>query len=85
MGVPIVASDIRGCREVVEDGRTGRLFPPRDVEALTTVVGDLLRDREARRAMGEAGRARVLAKYTETGTAQRLISFYEEILSQRRP
>ena len=85
MEVPIVASDIRGCREVVEDGRTGRLFPPRDVEALTTVVGDLLRDGEARRAMGEAGRARVLAKYTETNTAQRLISFYEEILSQRRP
>ena len=34
MGVALVASDIRGCREVIEDGRSGRLFPLKEVDGL---------------------------------------------------
>ena len=35
MGLPVVATDIRGCRQVVEHGSTGLLVPPRDAAALT--------------------------------------------------
>ena len=39
MGLPIVATDIRGCRQVVDDGRTGVLVPVGDVPALTEAIG----------------------------------------------
>jgi glycosyltransferase involved in cell wall biosynthesis len=77
-----VASDIRGCREVIEDGRSGRLFPLKEVDGLEAAVGELLDDEATRRRMGEAARERVLANYTESGTAQRLISCYEEVLAR---
>ena len=80
---PLVASDIRGCRETVDHGRTGRLFPLRDVDALTAAVSDLLRDEPARRHMGRAGRQLILEKYTEEATTRRIVSCYEEILGQR--
>lgn len=41
MGLPVVASDIRGCREVVVPNRTGLLVAPRDPEALAAAVGSL--------------------------------------------
>ena len=85
MGVPIAASDIRGCREVIEDGRTGRLFPLGDVEAFVQVVRSLLRDPAARDQLGEAGRQRVLQDYTEGRTTAQLIACYERILQERRP
>ena len=82
MGVALVASDIRGCREVIEDGRSGRLFPLKEVDGLEAAVGALRDDEATRRRMGEAARERVLANYTESGTAQRLISCYEEVLAR---
>ena len=84
MGVPIAASDIRGCREVIVDGESGILFPLKDVDALTETVRLLLGDGDMRRRLGEAGRRRVLEHYTESGTAERLIGFYHGILEQRR-
>ena len=84
MGVPIAASDIRGCREVIDDGRTGRLFPLGDVEAFVQVVCSLLRDPAARAQLGEAGRQRVLRDYTEGRTTAQLIACYERILKEKR-
>ena len=80
MGVPIAASDIRGCREVIVDGETGLLFALKDVDAFAGAVRSLLRDPEKRRRMGEAGRRRILQSYTEGRTAARLIACYERIL-----
>ena len=57
MGVPIVATDIRGCRQVVDDGVTGILVPTRDVDALTDAIDRLVRDPDCRHRMGAAGRA----------------------------
>ena len=84
MGVPIAASNIRGCREVIVDGESGILFPLKDVDALTETVRLLLGDGDMRRRLGEAGRRRVLEHYTECGTAERLIGFYNGILKQRK-
>ena len=84
MGVPIAASDIRGCREVIADGESGILFPLKDVDAFTAVVRSLLRDGAVRRRLGEAGRQRVLEEYTENRTVERLVAFYDEVLKQRK-
>lgn len=84
MGVPVAASDIRGCREVVENGQTGLLFPLGDMEAFAEAVGSLLRDEGRRRRLGEGGRQRVLQHYTEAQVAARLIGCYERFLQGRK-
>lgn len=63
--LPVVATDIRGCREEVVDGVTGILVPPRDHESLARAVVDLLRSEEIRARMGEAGRRLAVEKFNE--------------------
>lgn len=55
-GLPIVATDVGGNGEIVEDGVTGRLVPSRDADALADALAALGRDTPARLAMGEAAR-----------------------------
>lgn len=74
-GRPVLASNIPGCREAVEDGRTGLLFKPRDEESLyNAVVKFCEASREDREKMGclarekmekEFDRVNVVNKYTE--------------------
>jgi len=83
MGVPIAASAIRGCREVIADGKTGLLFGLRDVDAFTETVRSLLQDGELRHRLGDAGRRHILENYTEARTTERLITCYREFLKER--
>lgn len=55
MGLPVVASDIRGCREEVVPNRTGLLVAPRDPEALAAAVGSLIEDPAAAAGHGCRG------------------------------
>jgi phosphatidyl-myo-inositol alpha-mannosyltransferase len=57
-GVPVVATDIPGYREVVTDGVEGLLVPPRDPEALAAGLVRVLSDGDLARRLGEAGRER---------------------------
>jgi glycosyltransferase involved in cell wall biosynthesis len=61
-GRPAVATDIAGCRRVVEPGRSGLLVPPRDATALAAALAELIRRPDLRRAFGD--RARALAEST---------------------
>jgi len=82
MGVPMVASNIRGCREVLEGGETGRLFGLKNVEEFTTVMASLLQDEALRRRLGEAGRKHILEYYTETLATERLVACYHRFLGE---
>ena len=57
-GIPVVASDVAGTREVVVDGETGYLVPADDVQGYAVRIRHLLEDEEARRGMGACGFAR---------------------------
>ena len=57
-GLPIVASDIRGCRQVVDHGHTGLLVPARDAVALADAIATLAADPIRRQAMGRAAAPR---------------------------
>jgi len=62
-GVPVIASEVGGLPEVVEDGVTGRLAAVGDIEAMTRHVLELLGDEELRRRVGAAGRQRAVERF----------------------
>lgn len=64
-GLPLVLTDIRGCREVVRDGEEGLLVPVRDPDRLTSAILRLLEDPTLRRRMGAAARARAEDRFDE--------------------
>lgn len=61
---PVVATNVNGVPEIIEDGRTGLLVPPRDVPALASAIRRVLRDADAAAHMSQAGQARVTADFT---------------------
>jgi glycosyltransferase involved in cell wall biosynthesis len=73
---PVVASDVGGTGELVLDGQTGLLVPPRDVAALAAALDALLDDPERARALGEAGRERVLREFSAERAAARVLELY---------
>jgi glycosyltransferase involved in cell wall biosynthesis len=70
-GLPVVASGISGIPLAVEDGRTGRLVPEKDPEALLGALRGLLADPAAARAMGEQGRRKAESELTWDAVAAR--------------
>jgi len=63
MGVSVVASRVGGTPEVVLDGATGYLVPPGDPKALAEKIAHLIRNRQLRSRMGQAGREFVRSHY----------------------
>ena len=84
MGLPVVATDIRGCREVVTDGESGRLVPVRAPAALATAIGELASDPSERARMGAAGRRRAAERFDERKVVERELEVYERLLAARR-
>jgi glycosyltransferase involved in cell wall biosynthesis len=72
-GLPVVATDVRGPREQVVDGRTGLLVPPRDVPALAAALRRLADNSVLRVRLGLAGRERALACYDEARVVARTL------------
>jgi len=66
-GLPVVATDVGGVAEAVEDGETGFLVPAADSEALARALERLVLDGELRRRLGAAGRARALSLFDVSG------------------
>lgn len=83
MARPVVATDIRGCREVVVDGVTGLLVRARDVDALCWAVLRLLEDPATARRMGAAGRDRAGERFDEEAVVRRTLEVYRRLLEAR--
>ncbi|MDQ2785544.1 MAG: glycosyltransferase family 4 protein, partial [Chloroflexota bacterium] len=79
---PVVATRFGGFPEVVRDGETGLLVPPRDPQALAAALRTLLHDPERRRAMGEAGRAHVVAHFAWLVVTDHVSRLYREALGE---
>ncbi len=84
MGLPIVATDIRGCRQVVRDGTTGHLVPVRDPQALADAIAALVRDPPRRHAMAQAARHLAEAEFDHRRQIAITLQVYEELLAARR-
>ncbi|WP_073948661.1 glycogen synthase [Streptomyces kebangsaanensis] len=83
-GTPVVASEVGGIPEVVEDGRTGVLVPVDDdfETGLARALDAVLADAGAARRMGEAGRRRAVEEFGWDAVARRTVRLYEEVLGQ---
>lgn len=79
-GLPVVATRVGGNPELVVDGETGRLVPPRDVGAFADRVASLLEDPPLRRSMGAAGKEVVEERFDLSDTAAAYLRLYEEAL-----
>ncbi len=75
-GLPVVATDIRGCRQVVAPGETGLLVPTRNPAALAAAIAELAADPGRRAAMGAAARRRAEACFDERKVVERVMATY---------
>jgi glycosyltransferase involved in cell wall biosynthesis len=83
VGLPIVATMAGGIPEIVEDGITGILVPPRDPAALATAVSRVLTDQALRRTLGEAGLRRAGERFDLADTVEGTLGVYRRVLSER--
>jgi glycosyltransferase involved in cell wall biosynthesis len=81
-GLPCVATAVGGTPEIVVEGCTGYLVPPRDPSLLAARLGRLLPDPELRGRMGAAGRSRVEERFSEAGMVRATESLIDELLGR---
>lgn len=81
-GKPIVASNIRGYRSVMEDGQEGLLVEPENEHAIADAIIRLLRDPGLRQEMGQRGRRKAL-RYDWPLVARQVLDVYEELIKQK--
>ena len=80
---PVIASNISGCREIVDDGRSGILFEPRSLDALTAALDKFMNmDEGARREMGKAARSLVEQKFDRRSIILTYINEIKQIIKE---
>lgn len=82
LGVPLVATNIGGLPDLVEDGETGWLVPARSPARLSHAIMKVLRDPERARLMAAKGQERARALFDGERKASQVVDIYEEILSR---
>jgi glycosyltransferase involved in cell wall biosynthesis len=79
MGLPIVATDIRGCRQVVDHGVTGTLVPVRDAPALADAIAALVADDALRARYGAAAREKAVAEFDQQRVIDTTLAVYRTL------
>jgi glycosyltransferase involved in cell wall biosynthesis len=80
-GLPVVATDISGNRDLIVPGETGYLVPVGDRAALARQANKLLDDPELAKRLGEAGRRRVLAEFSVERMVEMHVKLYRDLLA----
>lgn len=83
-GLPVVATDIRGCRQVVSHGQNGFLVPIKHPERLAAAITALVNDAGLRTRMGAAGRVKAEADFDEQAVVGTVLSTYSRLSPRRR-
>ena len=79
--LPIVATDIAGCRGVVEHGESGFLVPVKNTVQLTSSIIALCGDEALRKTMGKRGREIILQGFTSEIVSRKTLAVYQSLLS----
>lgn len=83
-GLPVVITNTGGSPELIEDGRSGWLFSPRDVNTLAWQLARLAADKELRLQFGAAARQHALEQFSLTRMMQRYRDLYFELATRRK-
>jgi L-malate glycosyltransferase len=83
-GRPVVATDIGGAAEIVEEGETGFVVPAADPEALAAAIASVLRKPDRGRGMGAAGRERVRSLFSQERLVAGTLAAYRETIERGR-
>lgn len=78
--IPVVAADVGGLAEVVEDGSSGYLLPLGDVDAMAECALEMLDDDRLRERMGKRGRSIAVEKFSPRRALEAYLSLYESLL-----
>jgi glycosyltransferase involved in cell wall biosynthesis len=81
-GVPVIANDIPGMREIIVDGVNGYLVPPGDAAALAGKIRSLLDDGEMWRSFAHAGKETVRKRFDMRERSKEFVRLYREIVSR---
>lgn len=79
-GRPIIATQIPGCREIVEDGASGLLVPTQDVPALARAMRELIADADLRASMGARGRDIAAAGFSVERVVELTLGLFRKLL-----
>jgi glycosyltransferase involved in cell wall biosynthesis len=80
---PVIGTRLPGVRTVIDDGRTGFLVAPREVDELRMKISALLSDRALAEQFGRAGRRRVEEKYNWESSVRQLDALYREVRAEK--
>jgi glycosyltransferase involved in cell wall biosynthesis len=78
--LPLVTTDVPGCREVVTDGEDGLLVPVRNAEALADAIARLQADPALCARLGAAARRKALSQFEERSVVERTLNVYRELI-----
>jgi glycosyltransferase involved in cell wall biosynthesis len=78
-GLPLITTDVPGCREVVCDGVDGLLVPMGNSEALAQAIARLQDDPTLARRLGDAARRKARAQFDERIVVERTLAVYAEL------
>ena len=84
MGVPVIATNIGGSMDQVDDGETGFLVPPADPQALADKIALLMDHPKLRAHMGAAGSRRIEEHFSLAQMVGRFETLYEELTRAKR-
>jgi glycosyltransferase involved in cell wall biosynthesis len=79
-GLPVVVTDVGGNPEIVVNGETGFIVPPRNPQMLAEALLKLLKDKKLRQQMGTAGRLRIEKHYSVDRKICETEKLYRELL-----
>lgn len=81
-GLPVIASDVGGVAEMIEDGGTGYLVPRGGIELVSERIARLLRDPDLRSRLGASGRSRYESQFTLEHSVGRTLEVYRSVLGE---
>jgi glycosyltransferase involved in cell wall biosynthesis len=83
--VPVVATRVGGVPELIEDGVSGRVVAPEQVQPLADALRELLDDPARRASLARAGATRVAERFSIAEVGRRMVRVYEQALNGREP
>ncbi len=83
IGRAIVATDVPGCRDCVQNGVNGFTVPPRDPVSLALAIKQLIGADETRRKMGKAGHDMIRNRYDVSTINHRTLSLYNDLVNDQ--